>query len=244
MAKHRLRGNMVTTDEIKREIRIELRSILRRWDELSKPAGTFQEVQGLPDGHPKWRLLDMRSAEEVHDRLYRFAGSVWQLKDRLKQWLSASGEKIGTKDTSGNDVETSIEETVKQYLPLLVCADLYNHKKHGQLSSYRCGRVPAFHGVQWKTNGLTALRTDGPSQTIDCLFPTPTPVEWACEVISTTSNESFGNGVVLIARAFHFLIPLLLQLGFLKPLDAEAQHLVDGMRRVQDFVARAPLHAA
>jgi hypothetical protein len=120
------------------EIRKELRGILRMQAELQQPLDEFWADPNRPVGVPRFYVRFDRSwprgviglrigvlkiklpDERIQDHVLEFAKGVWHLKDRLHQWVKATG--------SGEDVEAWAEQSID----LRICADLANWKKHGR----------------------------------------------------------------------------------------------------------------
>lgn len=240
-------GNMPTVEQLTAEIRAELRSIVRQWDELRQPFTRYTEIKGIPQGQPRWRLDQAKTHEATHDDLYRFAGSVWQLKDRLKDWAKVAGIRFSKPGPHGTQIPTDIEGIAKESTPLLLCADLFNFKKHGELSSPRTPYRPIFSGLGWanpKGHEAQALRIDGATKQHEFLYHEPVPRPWRCEIISAKQDWNFGHAVVVIALAMQPWIHVLMQSDILKPRsDREVAHIIEGRNRLAEYAAKTDPHA-
>lgn len=234
-----------TPAEIAEGIRCELRSIVTQWDDLRQPFNRFIELPDAPDGQPRYILDGARSAEEIQERLLRFAGTVWQLKDRLILWFSAR-PKIefwemdqGKKKFKYATAKDGIEKPAARFLPLMICADLFNQKKHGE-NKNRSGYSPRLNGVQFDFSGLPkgtwqGFKYDGASKRNEMALSVRHPVPYVVPVVSHDEEYGFGHAVDVIVKAFSHWLPLLLtQIGSdLLPNNPEGRYLVDGLRMMQ-----------
>ena len=219
------------------EIKGELRSIIRQWDKLHKPLRCLEKVNHLSEGSPHYRIEGAQSSEELEELILRFAGSVWQLKDRLKLWIKAKGLKLGEIAANGVQTETSIEKTVEKSLNLLLCADLYNTKKHGELNCPKTIYSPILNGVHFDTckSGTLGIKYDGASHMGDILATNPEPVPYQVEILSGDGKVSFGDAVVVITRGFNYWIPLIRQLGILKD-DFESKWIEENLSHIEEYI--------
>ena len=219
-------------DQLAKEIRAELRSIVRQRDELSKPLDAFGEVVDLPLGEPRFCVMfDAKPRRKVHglqarmptltlpderisDQVMEFAKSVWQLKDRLKLWVKAHG------------LSTDIEGEANKSSDLLVTADLANWKKHGE-NKNRSGLNPRTTEVRFDTskNGVVELYYDGASKEKELLVTVPEPIPYWVDVVADGGPNVLGNAVDIISAAFAYWLPLIQTLGILKGTDRETEHL-------------------
>jgi len=124
---------------VARELRSELRRFIRAWHALASPFCLFRKSDGRGIGLPQYFVcFDIgarprpgvglragmkslaRPDERLDDAAHFFLGAIWQLKDRLKQWCTVRGLKL------------DVEGHVTRHSELLICADLFNRKKHGE----------------------------------------------------------------------------------------------------------------
>ena len=219
-------------------IKEELRSIIRQWDKLRKPLRCSEKVSNLSEGSPCYRIEGAQSPEELEDLILRFAGSVWHLKDRLKLWVEAKGLKLREMAANGVQIETSIEKTVEKSLNLLLCADLDNMKKHGEVNCSRTPYSPVLNGVSFDTSkfGVIGINYDGRASHMgDILATNPEPVPYRVEILSGDGKMCFGDAVVVITRGFGYWIPLIRQLGILKD-EQESEWIAENLGRVKEYI--------
>ena len=220
------------TENLANEIKVELRSIIRQWDKLHKPLRCSEKVN-IPEGSSYYRIEGAQSYEEFHELLLCFAGSVWQLKDRFKLWVK-------TKGSDGKQVQTSIEKMVEKSLNLLLCADLYNIKKHGKLKYPRTHYAPILNSISFNTSksGVIGINYDGQaSKTSDIVATNPEPVPYRVEILSGDGKYCFGNAVVVITRGFGHWIPFIIQSGILKK-DTESKWIADNLSRIEEYIRK------
>lgn len=220
------------------EIKKELRSIIRQWDTLRKPLQCSEKVRHLSDNSPHYRIEGAQSHEELVELILRFAGSVWQLKDRLKLWVKAKGLELRDTTTNGRQIKTSIEETTGKSINLLLCADLYNLKKHGKLDRPRTEYSPILKGVSFDTSksGVISIihDVDG-SKTGDILVTHPAPVPYRIEILSGDGTKSFGDALVVITRGFGYWIPVIRRLGVLGD-EFESKWIAKKLSRIEKYI--------
>jgi hypothetical protein len=210
-------------------VQVELRGILRRWQLLRRPFDQFVQVEGLPEDHPRWRLVSFTSYEAVQDEVLAFAGGVWQLKDRLKKWV----------DVKRLSLSISIEKWAETNRPLLVCADLINAKKHGGPGN-RSGYAPFLSGVHLilAHAGVLGMRYDGVNLLDEFLVTNPVPVPWRVEVWTSDGKGTLGDAVELIGRAFASWVPVIRTLKVLgsdvrsRRLDAQCEDVLAWERQL------------
>jgi hypothetical protein len=212
---------MKTPDQIAADIRIELRSIVRGLQHLRQPFTEFDDVPGLPEGHPRFRLKQAACYEEVQRRVLEVAGAIWHLKDRLKLWVAARSLTISP----------TIEELVAGNLALLLCSDLINAKKHGECKN-RSGYGPRLGGlrIDINGNGAVAMRYDGAAKEDEILVTHRVPVPFQVEIISGDGRGTFGNAAEVIEKAFDVWRQVICQLGILAAPDPESQLLLRHLR--------------
>jgi len=227
------------TENLANEIKVELRSIVRQWDKLHKPLRCSEKVN-VPEGSSYYRIEGAQSYEEFHELLLRFAGSVWQLKDRFKLWVKTKGLELRDTISDGKQVQTSIEKMVEKSLNLLLCADLYNTKKHGKLKYPRTNYAPILNGISLNTSksGVIGINYDGQaSKTGDIIATNPEPVPCRVEILSGDGKYCFGDAVVVITRGFGYWIPFIIQSGILKK-DTESKWIADNLSRIEEYIIK------
>lgn len=226
-----------STENLAGEIKKELRSIIRQWKKLHKPLRCSEKVN-VPEGTPPYRIEGAQSYEELQELILRFAGSVWQLKDRLKLWVKAKGLELRETVSNGKQARTSIEEAVKKSPNLLLCADLYNTKKHGKLDCPRTDYSPILSGVSFDTSksGVIGINYDGQaSMTGDIVATNSEQVPFRIEILSGDGKNCFGDAVVVITRGFGYWIPVIRQLGVLGD-DPESKWITDNLCCIEEYL--------
>ena len=218
--------------ELEREIRAELRAIVRQYEELGKPLDRFEFAPGKPRTKPMYYVMfDMRKHwriqglvikvktiklpdEAISDRILQLAQSVWHLKDRLRQLSKVSGSPV------------DVEKAVQQSRGILVCGDLANWKKHGA-SENRSGLNPKLDLIQFDTsrNGLVEFFYDGATKDKELLVEHPQPIPFKVEILIKDGSETLGNAVDFIWKAFQDWIPVISSLGILESEARETQAL-------------------
>jgi hypothetical protein len=221
-----------TIDQVLTEIRAELRSIIRQRDELGNPLDAFGEVVDSPlgeprfyvlfDGKPRKKVRGLKARmpsitmpdERISDQIFEFAKSVWQLKDRLKLWVTAHGLAI------------DIEAEARKCLNLLITADLANWKKHGE-NKNRSGLSPRLAEVRFDTskNGVVELYYDGASKEKELLVSVPKPIPYYVDVVADDGRNVVGNAVEIISAAFEHWLSVIRKIGILNGADRETEHL-------------------
>jgi hypothetical protein len=223
-------------EKIATGLRVELRSVIRQWEKLRHPL-SLGEIVPRPESSPRHRVKGVQSYEDLQERVVQFAGSVWQLKDRFKLFVEAAKLELRDWDAIGRDVPTTIEEQAAKWMPLMLCADLYNAKKHGE-NRNRSGVDPVVSGVHLdtSTSGILGIWYDGARKIGDILTTNATPVPWGIEILSSDGTYSFGDAVVVVTRAFHYWFPFVRQLGVMDAQDPEWQALLEDLTKIEDWV--------
>jgi len=143
------------------------------------------------------------------------------------------------RDTAANgiQIEVSIEKMVEKSLNLLLCADLYNMKKHGELNRPRTTYSPILNGVSFDASksGVIGINYNGASKMGDILATNPEPVPYRVEILSGDGKTRFGDAVVVITRGFGYWIPLIRQLGILKD-EPESKWITENLNRVEEYI--------
>ena len=168
--------------------------------------------------------------ERILDLAYRFAESVWHLKDRLKTWVEAKG------------LDCDIESIASSREELLVVADLANQKKHGALRQPRSGRSPrlgtprrddsganvgAGSGVvsfDTSKSGPMVWFYSGSRKEKELLVTNPVPIPFTLEILVGDGETSLGNASEFIYSAFCRWLPIIKDAGILAG-DRESEEL-------------------
>jgi hypothetical protein len=224
----RMRSN---PEVIANEIKQELRGILRRIDELKSPFKP--SLVPVAEGEvARYRLWGATSVERIHEDLCTLAGMVWHLKDRLSRWLTTS--KLSS--------SPSIEEIANGNLPLTVCADLIDSKKHGG-GCNRSGLLPKLAGLQFKPNGPIGMRYDGVMQLGEFNLPTDEPVSYTVQIVNGNGeifadmDGNITNAIDIICLAFDYWADIVLKSPLLLssvPRDAKLKKMLYQFKK-RDF---------
>jgi hypothetical protein len=229
-----MRSNVVATNAsvVLDEIRTELRSILRQKEDLHRPLEWFGLDESRPEGDPRYYILFDQNPrlvitgirlgglgkltipdERIIDRIYDYAKSVWHLKDRLKTWA-----KIGCSSVN-------VEAKASKSRNLLICADLANWKKHGDLDKPRSGLEPCIRAVTFDTSQSGGIEQyyDGATKRQEVLVAKNVPIPYHAEVVGTSG--SLGDAVQIIDQAFQDWLPVIQSLGVLTAGDKESDYL-------------------
>jgi len=212
-ARNKLPRMRVNADEMAAEIRSELRSILRRMDDLRRPM-PVELVEGVPEGEPRYLLRKGAAYESIQEDVITLAGMVWHLKDRLKRWMAASGLECSP----------TIEEMAAAHKPMLICGDLIDSKKHGG-GCNRSGYAPKVDGIGFRPNGLMAMKYDGALKAGEILVMNPDPIPYTVEIVSGVCNATFGPAIDLICNAFEQWCDLIDKADLLGGGDGESVQL-------------------
>ncbi|HEV2292268.1 MAG TPA: hypothetical protein VGR35_00335 [Tepidisphaeraceae bacterium] len=194
--------NQKTAEQVAHELKTQIRVIIRQYDQMKQRLGTVAEPTNDPQRPVQYRVIGADSPELLMDQMLDFAGSVWQFKDRLKKYVDLAKLDLREPTGAGKGTPTTIEAAAKQSLPLMICADLYNHEKHSECDT-RSGYPP-------KLNGVELQKIDGmmwSSETVSgrAIVNTPRPVEWSIEIVSGDSSSSFGSAVKTIITGVRVL---------------------------------------
>ncbi len=203
----------VNADEMATEIRKELRGIFRRIDGLRRPLDV-EPMEGIPEGEPRYLIRQAGHYEAIQEEVITLAGMVWHLKDRIKRWMAASC--LGCSPT--------VEELADACMPLKVCGDLIDSKKHGG-GSNGSGYSPKVSGISLPTNGLLAIRYDGGLKAGEFLVTKPDPMPYTIEIVSGDGKFTFGPAVDVICKAFEQWRVLIENLDLLGGSDGESVQL-------------------
>jgi len=236
-----------SSGDVAEKLRAALRSIIREWKTLRKPLPVEEVPNPIPKGGQRYRVRGAQSYEEIQERIIRFAGRVWQLKDGLISWLQTKPDMqlvfadantnstlVGT---GGENAKPTIEEAAEFSLPLLLCADLYNTHKH-YTDCNRSGYQPFLSGVQFDTSkaGTCGIQYDGARKTGDITVSRPDPVPIRAAILSRNTPVDFGDAVVNVTRAFNHWIPLVRQMELLSPNDRGDKAILDDLAEVEQTI--------
>lgn len=219
-------------DLIAAEIRAELRSIVRQQAELNTPIDAFSEAIDVPPGEPRFYVqfdaqprmkaqgLKARMPsltiphERINDQVFEFAKSVWQLKDRLKLWVTAL------------ELSVDIEKEAHSCIELLITADLANWKKHGG-NRNRSGLNPRLAEVRFDTSksGIVELYYDGASKEKELMVSVPEPISYCVDVLNDNGCKVLGGAIEIISAAFAHWLPIIRKIGVLDGGNREAEYL-------------------
>lgn len=229
---------------ISQEIRSELRRIIRKYNELTRPLQLFRVVDTRPDGAPKYQVcfdlypheptgsgLRMSSKkvcqpdERLQDLVYDFAGSVWHLKDRLHAWGRARS-LLYVKPKR-------IEDHAKDSPELLITADLITRKKHAAHEN-RSGIDPCLDVIQLDTSasGRIEYWYNGAVKETILLVTDPTPIPFCIDICEGNGlgqpksdpplpEERIGNAANVIWTGFRHWIPLIKEFKIFTSGDPE-----------------------
>lgn len=192
-----------TQQETKQEILTEIRNIVRYREDLLQPT-------------------DSLNYEDHQKKIIAFAGAVYHFKERLASWIKKSGLRV----------EPSIKEIAEATVPLLVCGDLFNYKKHGGCEN-RSNLSPFLSGMKM-TPGTSpiGIQYNGQMKTGSVDRAVPFTIEIYC-----AENRTLGNAVRFIAKAFSTWIPVLEKTNLLNTCDKVEATLLG---RLADFATDAP----
>lgn len=231
-----------TLANIEHGLRLELRAILRHYDGLRKPLDRFERHPHRSDSEPHFFVmfdmddrLDIKGLqremaflvlpdERILESILQFAGSVWHLKDRLKQLAK---EK---------DLPVNIESIVNKSVSLLICADLVNAKKHGRCENRSRlnprlgltrdeGNVTGVVQFDTSRNGVVELFYDGSTKKQELLVTKPEPIPFRVDVLVEDGTSSKDDAITQILDAFLQWCPIIKELGLLEADDPECKAL-------------------
>ena len=186
MRRNRTARPGITAEKIKDEIRVELRNIILYRQELLKP-------------------IDRLDYEEVQKKIVAFAGAVYHFKERLAAWVKKRGlvTRPGIMDIACSSI------------PLQVCGDLFNAKKHGGNNNDSKLDLELSEMKLQTANETIGIRYDGQMKTGDLNRAVPYCVEIYC-----SENRTLGDAVRYISRAFSQWTPVIRTIGLLDDSDS------------------------
>jgi hypothetical protein len=158
--------------------------------------------------------------ERIQDDVLSLAQSVWHLKDRLRRWAKAQ------------NIQIDIEKLASQNVNLMVCADLANMKKHGGTGKW--SRLsPYISEVHFDTSksGLLELYYDGTAKEKQLHVTNPNPIAYRVKIMTKPEDKDeekvvAEDAVAYIWEAFEYWLPIIKDLGVLKPDNAESGALI------------------
>jgi hypothetical protein len=219
-------------DDIARDIRSELRSILRLRRDLYAPLRRFEPIADpdsgtryyvLFDTHPRKAIRGLKLGgltqlrlpdERICDRVLEFAKAVWHLKDRLHRFAKTTGQLA------------DLEGIADKSTALRVCADLANQKKHGR-SENRSNLNPCLDLVVFDTskNGSVELYYDGAMKDKEVIVANPNPIPYTVDVLINGDSTVLGDARQIIDNGLTDWLPVVQQLGLLSAADPETNAL-------------------
>ncbi len=214
-SKHRISRR--TKAEITRELCAELRSVFRQIDQLRRPLNPSEFEE---DGERRYLLRVV--AEDIQTDVLRLAGAVWHLGDRLPAWLRAAELSI----------KPGIRDIANDCLPLRLCADLFNAKKHGG-NDNRSGHSPLLSGVSLELPAL-GLRYDGALAEGEFVLKESTPIQYTVEIRTGDGKATFGDAIDVICKGLDKWLDVLLQADFLQSDDRQIQKLAAMVTRFKN----------
>ena len=232
MPRKKEKRQRLPNERIAKEIRVELRSIIRQIASLRRPLEMFQMMQNRSSGSPKYRVVfDNRPLrkiqglqictkritlpdEKIEDDVLNLTQSVWHLKDRFQQWAKIQSIRI------------DIEAVINQNKHLQVCSDLANKKKHGRTEN-RSGLSPYLSLVNLDTSksGVIEIFYDGSFKEKELLVTNDVPIPYTVEILVNDETKSLGNAVDYICKAFHCWLPVIQEMAILNENDPESSEL-------------------
>ena len=235
--------------KVAEDLRVGIRAIVYQWKILREPLLADPVDTPRPDGMPN-RLRGAQQFEELKERVSRFAGRVWQIKDGLIKWLEhhptftiehQDGKGSTVKGKGGKHAERTIEDIAKTSMPLMLAADLYNSYKHYD-DCNRSGYAPILDGAEFDTSkaGTLGIYYDGSRKSGDLLVTNRVPVPIRVEIKSSNQPVDFGEGVRVIARGFLVWVPLIRQIRLLSPNIPEDRAILDDLAAMEAEIKAEP----
>jgi hypothetical protein len=225
--------------EVAREVRVELRSILRQFEDLRRPITRFHKVENRPVGRPQFHvefdagpltdfiglhlgeLLSLGLPDErIHDAAYELAKSIWQLKDRLRKWVVAANRP---------ETEEEVEDYAARSTEMLVVADLANWKKHGELGKYRCGDRPRIDIIEFNlsNSGKVECYSHGGSKQRALFVERNAPIGFTIPIVFDRPDPLTLDGMQVFSAAIDHWKPFIHQVQVLQLNDGESIYLRD-----------------
>jgi hypothetical protein len=220
-----------SSEQIAREMRSELRSIIRQFIDLRKPIQDFELDPDRPEAVPRFfvsfdrnrrrKITGLRIGslttrlpdERIEDATLSLAKSVWHLKDRLHRWIRATG------------ADADVTAWTKGCRSLLICGDLANRKKHGG-NDDNSGLDPRLTLIAFDTSksGVLEMWYDGATKQHELLVSNPVPIPFRVEM-AVKGDQVWADAVEVIHDGFRHWIPLIQKLGILDESDPESEVL-------------------
>jgi len=140
----------------------------------------------FPDGEThRYVIRGLKSHAEAEDSAFNLLIWIWNAKDYLKRWA----------ESHGKDAQV-IENAVNGDEALVVCADLANRLKHGELKPSRSGRYPRFGVVSFEAPQAAIGSLTFRAFEVEIDIANPILVEFHLPVVD--------NGGVRIGDAFEY----------------------------------------
>ena len=211
-----------TIEQAEREIKFELRSIIRQRDHLRRPISFFQTIDNVPQDQPRYRVIFDTSSpkpisglkissklirlpdEKIIDDVLNYAKSIWHLKDGLKSWVKLKS------------ISCDIEKIVSNNMFLMICSDLANRKKHGQ-SKNRSGVYPKLkEEVEFDTsqNGVLEFYYNGRRKEKELIVSNRVPIPYRVEILKEDGTVFSDNAVMYLTKAFYSFLPVIDKIDF------------------------------
>ncbi|NQT40426.1 MAG: hypothetical protein HQ581_23230 [Planctomycetes bacterium] len=226
-------------DQVATEIRQELRSIVRQWEDLSKPLSRFETVPDRPEGTPRhYIMFDMNPRrivtglqispktvslpdERIRDAFFHVAKAVWHLKDRLILWAWSAG---AARDRQ--HAKHLVHAIPGGCVELRICTDLANKKKHGE-NQNRSGLSPDLSKVRFDISNSVPIELyyDGATKHKEILVTNPTPISYTLDVITDPDKSVFGDAADVLKTGFDAWLPLIDDMDVLTGDNPETKSL-------------------
>ncbi len=222
----------------------EVRSAIRQIEEARSPIVDFQEASKSSSDAPRFYIADAPGPrrmvqglrvgvkiltipdERREDLLYQAVGTVWQLKDHLSAYLHAPGTS-----PSKAEANRTVNAVVDDSMPLKLCADLFNLKKHGE-NRNRSGLDPEIGEIAYNLDqsGVVEIYYDGLTKQKELLVSNPAPITVVADIRSRATKEKVGYITEVIVQAFQAWVPLVRTSGALATADGETKAVSSAIR--------------
>jgi hypothetical protein len=220
------------SERIARDVRAELRSILRQIEDLGKPLDQFLTDPGRPigsprhfvqfDTHPRKSITGLRcqvvSLDLYDERILKavevLAQTVWHLKDPLHQWAKMNKSVV------------NVDEEARKSAEMMLVGDLANLSKHKR-SDNRSGQNPRVEVVKFdrSKSGVVEFYYDGARKEKELLVTFMHPIAYTVDLVGDPYGAVIGEALTIIQDAFRHWLPIIEKLGVLSPDDPESRSL-------------------
>jgi hypothetical protein len=214
------------------ELRVALREVLRHLDATARPLDRFHPLQGRSstearfavqfDDRPPRQMIGLKMTvqrlrlpdERILGTVLALVQGVWHLKDYLKRWAVATGQRV------------NIETEASRHQELMLVADLANRRKHGE-NRNRSDLDPRVNLVEFclGKNGVVELSYDGASKDKALWVSVAHPIPWRVLVTQGPEGRVVGDAVVIATLALRRWIELMHDIGVLDGDDPETEYL-------------------